>query len=329
VLGGSLSEYVVRPDGSRQESSPFKGSDPSKADEEPRLHLDECRPFTAASPFGALVRETARRIGVEPRALAVRALLHLPRVASYGGSVKKLQVQRELRIGAERLRSDARVAMSHVPAGKFDLRDLTFEVIDPSRALPVLESLHYLRSTRPGSRYFALVDPVQSLPVTLCGLSPLEWKCVANQMRSQFAIPPECIWDVSRVYSVDTAPHNAISALLSRVRIFLRRNIPAAALLVTAVDPNLGFTGCSYRAANWQQWVTVRARPYFYEKCQYVSPRQLREHYGTASLIELQAKYPGRFQQSRVRLLDAMIYCCSVNGETKAVPVQNMRRLHR
>jgi hypothetical protein len=268
-------------------------------------------------------------MAVEPRALAVRALLHLPRVASYEGWVKTLQVQRELKISAERLRSDTRAAIGHMPAGKFELRDLAFEAIASSRALPVLESLHYLRSARPDSRYFALVDPIQGLPVTLCGLSPLQWKCVANHMRSQYSIPPERIWDVSRVYSVDTAPRNAISVLLSKVRTFLRHNLPAAHLLVTAVDPNLGFSGCSYRAANWQQWMTVRARPYFYEECYYVSPRQLREHYGTASLPELQATYPGRFQQSRVKLLDTMIYCCSVNGETKAVPVQHMRRLHR
>jgi hypothetical protein len=100
-------------------------------------------------------------------------------------------------------------------------------------------------------------------------------------------------------------------------------------LLVTAVDPNLGFTGCSYRAANWQQWMTVRARPYFYENGRYVSPRQLRERYGTANLIELEAEFPGRFQKSRVRLLDSMIYCSTLNGGTRVVLAQDMRRLHR
>ena len=100
-------------------------------------------------------------------------------------------------------------------------------------------------------------------------------------------------------------------------------SMPSTELLVTAVDPNLGFTGSSYRAANWQQWMTVRARPYLYENGRYVSPRQLRKRYGTANLGELQAKFPGgRFQQSRVRLLDSMIYCCRVNGATGVVPAQ-------
>ena len=51
-------------------------------------------PFSPTSSFGALVIKAARSIGVEPRALAVLALLHLPRVASHEGWVTRWQVQR-------------------------------------------------------------------------------------------------------------------------------------------------------------------------------------------------------------------------------------------
>jgi hypothetical protein len=302
--------------------------DRSHAGTELRLHLDACR-FRSASPFRALVRETALRVGVEPRALAVRVLLHLPRVASHRGWVTRWQAHRELRLGAERLRRDAQAAGTHVPIEEFPLSDLAFEEIDSARAIPVLMSLHYLQSARPGSRYFALVDPVDRLPVSLCSVSPLQWKCVARAMRRHFAIPIERVWDLSRVYSVDSAPANAISSLLSKVRSYMRHNISSADLLVTAVDPNLGFTGCSYRAANWQEWMTVKARPYLYENGRYVSPRQLRERFGTASVAKLDAKYPGKFEKSRTRLLDSMIYCSNVNGETQVVLASDRRRLHR
>jgi hypothetical protein len=105
--------------------------------------------------------------------------------------------------------------------------------------------------------------------------------------------------------------------------------MPSVELLVTAVDPNLGFTGISYRAANWQQWMTVRARPYLYENHRHVTPRQLRERFGTANLAKLQDKYPGIFEKSKVSLLDSMIYCSNVSGETKVVPAEDRRRLHR
>jgi hypothetical protein len=294
-----------------------------------RLGLNECRDFSRASSFSALVTETALRVGVEPRALAVLVLLHLPRVASHNGWVTRWQVQRELRISADRLRVDAKAVSDHLPVKKFSLRELAFEVIDPQRALPLLTSLHYLRSARHDSTYFALVDPIDRLPVSLCSVSRLEWKCVSKQLRTQFAIRSGAAWDVSRVYSVDGAPANAISLLLSKVRVCLRRNLPSADLLVTVVDPNLGFTGSSYRASNWQQWMTVKARPYLYEHDRHVTPRQLRERYNTANLTKLEAKQPGKFQRSRTRLLDSMIYCCSVNGETKVVPAQDRPRLHR
>ena len=311
-----------------QHRSPGSGAQSTRG-AEARLPLAECRSFSPASSFAVLASEVAREVGVEPRALAVRALLHLPRVALYKGWVTRWQAQKELRISAERLRRDAWAARTHLPAEKFSLHELAFELIEPSRAVPILTSLHYLQSVRPHSVYFALVDPIKRLPVSLCSVSPLEWKCVRGQIWTQFAIRPEQAWDVARVYSADTAPANAISSLLSRVRTYFRRNMPSAELLVTAVDPNLGFTGCSYRAANWQHWMTVKARPYLYENSRYVTPRQLRERYGTSSLVDLRAKYPGRFQSSRVRLLDSMIYCCSVNGETMVVPAQERRRLHR
>jgi hypothetical protein len=307
----------------------LEGPDRLSASIGSQLHLSECRSLSPTSPFRALVRETARWMGVEPRALAVHVLLHLPRVASYKGWVRRWQAQKELRISVERLWRDTRAAMTHLPVEKFSLGELAFELIDPSRAVPVLTSLHYLHSVRPRSVYFALVDPIERLPVSLCSVSPLEWKCVGSQLRTRFAIRPERVWDVTRVYSADTAPANAISSLLSRVRVYFRRNVRSADLFVTAVDPNLGFTGGSYRAANWQQWMSVQARPYIYEFGRYVTPRQLRTRFGTSSLVELQAKYPGRFQLSRVRLLDSMIYCCSVKGETKVVPAQERRRLHR
>jgi hypothetical protein len=328
VLGDQF-EYVVRSGASRYVSPLLESHDLSKAGEESRLQLDECRPFSLASPFGALVLETARRKAVDPRALAVRTLLHLPRVASYDGWVTRWHAERELTIRADRLRRDMRAASNHVPYEKFALRDLAFEKIDSSRAVPVLTSLHYLRSARPGSLYFALVDPANKLPVSLCSVSRLLWKCVGSEIRAQVSIPRERVWDISRLYSIENAPANAISSLLSKVQIYFRHCMPSVDLLVTAVDPNLGFTGSSYRAANWQQWMTVKARPYLYENGSYVSPRQLRERFGTSRLVELQAEYPGRFQQSRARLLDSMIYCCDLNGETKVVPAQERRRVHR
>ena len=123
---------------------------------------------------------------------------------------------------------------------------------------------------------------------------------------------------------------------LSRMRARLRQQATAPELpaeriqlLVTAVDPNLGFTGSSYRAANWRHWMTVQARPYLYRNRQYTSPRQLRNIYQTANLETLREQHPGTFQASRMRLEESLIFCCAVEQATPVIPPDQRPRLRR
>lgn len=276
-----------------------------------------------------LIAKEAQDAGVERRALVVRVLLHLPRTASWKGWVTERQLKRQIKICAHRLRRQVTAAAPYVPVEAFSLSQLRFEPVAEVQAQPVLAHLHYLGGARPGSSHFALVDPVQGLPVALSSISDLRWKRVAGQLSRQFRIPQDRVRDVSRVFAVDSAPANSISTLLSQLRTWLRRNEPSIELLTTAVDPNLGFTGASYRAANWKKWMTIRARPYRFENQLYVTPRQLRERYGTSRFEELTAEFPGRFERSKSRLLDSVIYCCRVNGETESVPPAEIHRLNR
>jgi hypothetical protein len=293
------------------------------------LYLDQCRSASPDSLFGSLIAEAASDLGVEPRALIVRVLLHLPRAASWKGWVSERQLATQIRICATRLRKDVTAAATYVPVEAFLLSQLKFEPLAEVQAQPVLTHLHYLGDARPGSRYFSLVDPVQGLPVALCSVSEFRWTRVATQLFRQFSIRQERVLDVSRVYAIESAPLNSISTLLSHVRTWLRRTEPSIELLTTAVDCNLGFTGVSYRAANWKPWLRIKARPYYYENQVHVTPRQLREHYGTPRFDELQAMSPRRFERSKSKLLDSVIYCCRVNGETESVPPNEIHLLHR
>lgn len=284
----------------------------------------------SAAALDELVSAAARRFGVESRSLAVRARQQLPRVASLAGSVGPERAQREIGFCARRLRREVQQAADYVPRGTFTLPELRFAEIDEDLARPLLTHLHYLGSVRPGSRYFALLDPREGLPVALCSLSPLQWPRLEKKLEQQSGIPPERILDVSRVFAVDSAPRNCISTLLSRVRDAVRRTSRNIALLTTVVDPNLGFTGHSYRAANWQQWMTIKPRPYLYENGRFVTPRQLREQFGTTDFRELRRSHPRiTFQRSRTPLLDSLLYCCRTRGATEVIASEAMPRLHR
>jgi hypothetical protein len=306
------------------------------------MPLADCR--QSESPFGPLLLEAAREFEVETRALGVRVLLHLPRVATVEGMVTLEQVEAELRRSAVQLTSDQRRAAAVAPRRKRTLDELVFDQVKYEAAQPVFSYLHYLRNNREGAVHYGLLDPDSRLPLALCSLSPLEWKLVGRGLERNFDIARPQMWDVSRVYSFDIAPPNSISYLLAKVRLRLRENPPEitaalggdvapelsrAELLVTAVDPNLGFTGSSYRAANWQHWMSVQARPYVYHERRYTSPRQLREQFHTANIHALREGNPRAFQMSRAPLLDSMIYCCRVYGTTSVIQPEERARLRR
>jgi hypothetical protein len=297
---------------------------------EPCITLEECRhdsplfisPLVAAAGAG----------GVDQRDLRVRTLLHLPRVARPGGYVTTRQIEQELAHAARQLARDAAAARSAVPQKKFPLGELCFtDAVDASKAGMIFGYLHYLRYDRPGSEYYALLDPVEGMPVTICAVVPLEWKRIATWVRGQFGVPPDRVLDVARVFSCPTAPANAVSYLLARVRASLARE-GRADLLTTVVDPNLGFTGASYRAANWQRWIAIQPRPYLYLDRRYVTPRQLRERFGSSNLVELRAANPRhRFEASRTRLGDSLLFGCHVSAARDLPPLREFptRALHR
>jgi hypothetical protein len=291
------------------------------------MSLEGCQ--RGAEPYRQLVELWAERCEVELRTLNTRALLQFPRVVDFAGALSLDDVENIVSSCAKRLSDDLKAVGGLAPNVRLPLRDLDFVELDSADAARVFDHLHYLRSARPGSRNFALVHPFHRWPVTLCSVSPLEWALVGRQLERQFGIGMEQARDVSRVYSFEVAPENAISLLLSKVRQVMRRTEPEVELLTTAVDPNLGFTGSSYRAANWEHWISVRPRPYLYCNGLYVTPRQLRSEYGTANLTDVRLLSGRLVETSRVKLRNSMIFCSRTTGPTECVESSELRLLRR
>jgi hypothetical protein len=281
-----------------------------------------------AFPLADVVTRIAHQFDVPSRALMIRSCQQLPRIA-WLGQVDQTRAEREIRRCAQWLRQDVTAAARYVPRGPFALSDLAFARIEEDQADPLLTRLHYLRSVRPDSAHFGLIEPTAGLPVALCSVSALQWPRLERKLDERFGVSAPQVMDVSRVFAVDGAPANAISTLLSRVRTWVRRNRPDVTLLTTVVDPNLGFTGSSYRAANWQQWMTIKPRPYFYHKARFITPRQLLDQFGTSNFGELKLRYPTRFEKSHLRLEESLLFCCRVRGATEPVPSDQITRLYR
>ncbi|WP_410787342.1 hypothetical protein [Kribbella sp. C-35] len=293
-----------------------------------RLTLGACR--RRESALMDVVAGVAKTRNVDARELAVRTLLHLPRVARRDGTVGRRLALAEISRGVRHLSADIAAIRALVPTRVVDdVSDLRFQVYDDDKAFLVLTHMHYLRSARPDSTNFALVDRRSRLPVALCSATQLDWQRVGDRLGRLYGVPFERMWDISRVYSFDVAPHNAISMLLGHVRRWFRENRRDAGLLMTTVDPNMGFTGVSYRAANWQRWMQVRPRPFIYVNRQYTSPRQLRARFGTANLDEVRAQPGVTVQVSSTPLLNSSIYCCRLRGGTERIPEDRLPVVRR
>jgi hypothetical protein len=283
-------------------------------------------PIAAADSLDRLLG-LARLCGVDRRELAVRTRLHLPCYADGAGTVTYWSAAAVVISNALRLRKDQRAVRDLIPQREYALSDLEFRQIGDD-AGRVFDSLHYLRNARRGSLNFALVDKDTGAPVTMCSASPLEWKRVADHVVQQFRVPQAAVWDLSRVYSFDGAPPNAVSYLLARVRRFFQKRGDVE-LLTTVVDPNLGFRGTSYLASNWQQWMTVRARPYLYYKGRYMSLRQMWAAFPSVRSIDELCTLDRKARRSRVELLDSLIFCCRIRGATERVSPEKQHRIFR
>jgi hypothetical protein len=271
--------------------------------------------------FVERTKKKAESAGLDWRSLRTRTLLHLPRVAAADGALSWEVVEAELDRRADELHADQARVRGLIPTDRFGrAKDLVFtEKYEASEADEIFANLHYLKNARKESKNFALLDPVHGRPVSLCSISPLQWKPVARQLSRRFAISSENVWEISRLYSFDVAPANATSFLLAKVRRAMRKEEPTAELLTTALDPNVGFNGISYRGSNWKEWMRISPRPYLYLDGNYVSPRQLRERFGTANLTQIATEYGIEVTASAARLQPSGIFCCRIDGATEAV----------
>lgn len=205
------------------------------------------------------------------RDLLLQALLHLPRLARADGSVDVESAQIEI----ARLRQQRAVeleplrAFASPPPEALAIDQLEVGIVERERAEPVLAHFHYLRSFRSDSVNVALLD--RERIVALCSISPFDLATIGERLPIRTSAE---VAVVSRVFAFDWAPRNVISYLLARAE-----HSPAVdrevRLLLTYLNPNLGFTGASYRAANWRKVGLEAGTRYAYLNGNYITDRRL------------------------------------------------------
>ncbi len=117
---------------------------------------------------------------------------------------------------------------------------------------------------------------------------------------------------LSRVFAFDWAPPNAITFLVRRATVVARERHPTARMILTYVNPNLGFSGASYRAGNWSLIAREHGTRYAYLDGEYVTDRHLAVTFGTSEPTHLLDRIGDRFAVSRMPLAPLNVYALAL-----------------
>lgn len=267
---------------------------PSVLELTPQIALDD--------PMLVHYVESAARASDRPaRPLHLQALLQLPRFADLCGFVPILTIEellaelaQELPVRREWLVSDAGSSP----------RMLSFQEVDAAEAHYAMERFHYLRSPRWDGRAYGLSTAAGHL-VALCVSSPLDVRRLRHLLESS-GRSSEFARVVSRVFAFEGAPHNTISYLLSRVAREERRL--GVTDLLTYINPNMMFTGSSYRASGWQQLGTEPGTRYRYLDGRYITDREIAARFGAHNDEIYRHLLGSRFAQSVMPLAPLLVF---------------------
>jgi hypothetical protein len=199
--------------------------------------------------------------------------------------------------------------MREFPHPDRKLRELSgakLEALDPSLAQLLQENYHYLGSYRSDGVHFGLNISGGRQLLSAVTLSPFDLPHLVDALPE--SIRPGEVMVLSRMLAFSWSPRNTISHTLSRVVDALRERLPHVKLLLTYLNPNLGFTGSSYKASNWLLFGKERKKRYLYFDTNYVTDRNMIELYGTADLYKLRSTVGDRITSSVQTLEPLRIY---------------------
>ena len=206
------------------------------------------------------------------------------------------QVWREtLSNAAQRVRSGPLSSVE--PLEAITLASTQFGELSASEAHRIHEQDHYLGTARDG-RHLGLFHRGRAL--SLLTLSDLDVSFLRNQLPDHLSSAEVLV--VSRIVVSKLAPPNTASFMLGRAFAWLRRHRPEVRLLLTYLDPNLGFSGALYRATNWSHFAVEPKSAYIYLDGTHITLRELRKRYGTYEWSALRHTLGSRLSTSLIKL---------------------------
>ena len=277
-----------------------------------RAHAISLLANTAEDAVNAVV-ETGALAGaaqaIDKRDLIRALLLHLPRFskAQLGKRCLVLAEARRLAEALIRARAHESASAYIPPSTPAVLDDLFFDVVSPAIVRSILADYHYLRHPRDVAFTYGLftTQAGHQAPYALFTVSDFDLAHLTPHLPDD--IDSSEVLVLSRVYAAPAAPANSISYGLALLRHKLHERCPHARLLLSYINPNLGFTGASLQGANWLQLYLEQRDHYLYYRNDYITDRECRRRFGSFKPDQLMAKKLP-ISTSRVPLEPLQIY---------------------
>jgi hypothetical protein len=213
-------------------------------------------------------------------------------------------LRQEVRTVLQRIREEQHPHLDHFstlepsrPLHEYELRPVADEI-----AQSIHVAFHYIGYYHHGLHLGLFPSSQQSSgwPLTLLTFSELDMVSARRLLPADVEASEVAV--LSRVYASPKAPPNAFSYSFRRSVPLLREQHPRLQLIMTYLNPNVGFTGASYRASNWNFLAADSHLTYPYLDDQYVTTRELIRRFGTGEKTELMRNLGGRLTWSQLPL---------------------------
>lgn len=254
------------------------------------------------------------------RRLTARVLLQLPRLAGEDGRLSLHDAEREVEWLASQettppawLLPPERIPTSPV--------EMVLTELDETRACLLHQRFHYLRSHRPGIHLAGAIDGHVAVLLTFSSLDLGPIRAVLPA-----AVESASALVLSRAYSTAWAPRNSLSRMLALAARELRARDPRLGLLLTYLNPGVGFDGASYKAANWSLFGFEHGTRYAYLDESYVTDRELTRLFGTSDTTALQPLLGDRIAFSRMALEPLKLYAFALQPRLRRALAAAPRR---
>lgn len=268
--------------------------------------------------FQHLITTLAHDTGFNVRDLELQVMLHIPKIMREHHFLLDEQVYKVI-YNACNLLAKRVAGFEHYftpPAKALESPQANlFCKIPESEAHIIHEHFHYIGSPRRNSLHFGLRMPTSGKVSTLLSFSEFDlehiYPCIPLDLESQN------IMVLSRGFAFDWAPPNKMSYLMAKVWQWMADNKPEVRMLITYVNPNLGFTGSAYKASNWVYFGEEAGTRYCYLDGEYITDRELYRKFGTAKPARLEPLLRDRFEVSRLPLLPLTLFSYFIDKQAR------------